>query len=219
MVEIIVCFNTSYYDEETNQFETSRWKIAKTYIKGWFWVDLVAWIPRIFKMLEALESITIASFLSFFKVARITRLIKLFRLVKLVKRKASSRKFLQKKMRLNVAKERFLIFSIFALLFVHTIACIWIFLGSLNQEEDDSDNWIDKFGFDIHDIGSMYTTGVYWTITTIATVGYGDITATNTSERIVACVIMIIGVLAFSFSTGSLSSIIHNVDSKQAAYR
>ena len=65
----------------------------------------------------------------------------------------------------------------------------------------------------------MYTTGIYWTITTITTVGYGDISATNTTERIVACIIMIIGVIAFSFSTGSLSSIIQNVDSRQAAYR
>jgi hypothetical protein len=65
----------------------------------------------------------------------------------------------------------------------------------------------------------MYTIGLYWTITTITTVGYGDISATNTPERIVSCLIMVIGVIAFSFSTGSLSSIIQNVDSKQAAYR
>ena len=54
----------------------------------------------------------------------------------------------------------------------------------------------------------MYTIGLYWTITTITTVGYGDISATNMAERIVACIIMVIGVIAFSFSTGSLSSII-----------
>lgn len=54
----------------------------------------------------------------------------------------------------------------------------------------------------------MYTIGLYWTITTITTVGYGDISATNTHERIVASIIMIIGVIAFSFAIGSLSSII-----------
>ena len=65
----------------------------------------------------------------------------------------------------------------------------------------------------------MYIIGIYWTITTITTVGYGDIYATNTPERIVATIIMIIGVIAFSFSTGSLSSIIQNIDSRQATYR
>ena len=70
------------------------------------------------------------------------------------------------------------------------------------------ENWIQKWDFDIEEMGEMYTIGLYWTITTITTVGYGDISATNTSERIVACIIMVIGVIAFSFSTGSLSSII-----------
>ena len=181
-------------------------------------MDLVAWMPRIFKIMETFLSVTIASFISFLKAARISRLIRLLRLAKLI-RYYSARKYVESKIKLGVAKERLLIFSIFSLLFIHTIACIWIFLGSLYLDEDNSDNWIDKFGFDIHEIGSIYTTGVYWTITTIATVGYGDITATNTPERIVACIIMIIGVLAFSFSTGSLSSIIHSVDSKHAAYR
>ena len=35
------------------------------------------------------------------------------------------------KMRLNVAKERLLIFAIFAILFVHTITCLWITLGAV----------------------------------------------------------------------------------------
>ena len=87
------------------------------------------------------------------------------------------------------------------------------------MNEEGMENWIQKWDFDIEEMGEMYTIGLYWTITTITTVGYGDIYATNTSERIVACIIMVIGVIAFSFSTGSLSSIIQNVDSRQAIYR
>lgn len=117
---------------------------------------------------------------------------------------------------MSVAKERLLIFSVFAILFVHTIACLWIMLG-VSSEGDD--NWIEGFGYDHSQMGSIYTIGVYWTITTITTVGYGDISATNTTERIVACIIMVIGVIAFSFSTGALSSIISNADSRLAAYR
>ena len=117
-------------------------------------------------------------------------------------------------MRLSVAKERLLIFSIFSILFVHTIACLWIFLGAQNMNDPYMDNWITSFGYDINDMGKMYVIGIYWTITTITTVGYGDIYATNTAERIIASIIMVIGVIAFSFSTGSLSSIIQNVDSR-----
>ena len=76
------------------------------------------------------------------------------------------------------------------------------------MDDKSIDNWIDTFEFNLYSIGSMYTIGLYWTVTTITTVGYGDISATNTAERIVASIIMIIGVIAFSYSTGSLSSII-----------
>ena len=46
--------------------------------------------------------------------------------------------------------------------------------------------------------------------------GYGDVYTTNTIERIYACIIMILGVLSFSFASGSLASIISNLDSKNA---
>ena len=62
----------------------------------------------------------------------------------------------------------------------------------------------------------MYITSFYFTVTTIVTVGYGDITAQNTGERIICILLMIVGVIAFSFATGSLSSIISNYDSSQA---
>ena len=53
-------------------------------------------------------------------------------------------------------------------------------------------------------------TSFYFTITTIVTVGYGDITAISVIEKIVAVLLMITGVIAFSFATGTLASIIQN---------
>ena len=49
-------------------------------------------------------------------------------------------------------------------------------------------------------------------MTTFTTVGYGDISATNTSERILAIFLMIGGVFAFSFATGTLTSILTSLD-------
>ena len=49
---------------------------------------------------------------------------------------------------------------------------------------------------------------IYWTVTTIATVGYGDVVAVNTTERIFCSCAMIIGVLAFTFANGSFASIL-----------
>ena len=54
----------------------------------------------------------------------------------------------------------------------------------------------------------LYVSSIYFTVTTIVTVGYGDITAINSTEKIICVFLMIIGVISFSFATGSLSSII-----------
>jgi hypothetical protein len=51
------------------------------------------------------------------------------------------------------------------------------------------------------------------------TVGYGDITAVSPGEKILSTVLMIIGVISFSFATGSLSSIIANYDSFEAVLK
>jgi Ion channel len=45
-------------------------------------------------------------------------------------------------------------------------------------------------------------------VTTILTVGYGDISAFTMSEKIYCVILMLIGVFSFSFATGALASII-----------
>ena len=61
-----------------------------------------------------------------------------------------------------------------------------------------------------------YMDGFYFMITTITTVGYGDISGINTIERIYCIIIMLIGVLTFSYATGMLSQILSNLDSENA---
>ena len=65
----------------------------------------------------------------------------------------------------------------------------------------------------------MYVAAIYYTVTTITTVGYGDHSAVNTAERILATIIMIIGVIAFSYATGALSSLIFDTDQRKALYK
>jgi hypothetical protein len=43
-------------------------------------------------------------------------------------------------------------------------------------------------------------------------VGYGDIGGVNNIERVFCCIVMIIGVISFSFANGSLAAIISQMD-------
>lgn len=63
--------------------------------------------------------------------------------------------------------------------------------------------------------GRIYVAAIYWSFTTMSTVGYGDITAETNLERILATVWMLFGVCFFSFTIGSLSSIMARMDSKE----
>ena len=55
----------------------------------------------------------------------------------------------------------------------------------------------------------------YFVVTTVTTVGYGDISPVNGIERFFCIILLFIGVMTFSFASGALSSIITNYDSQQ----
>jgi hypothetical protein len=61
----------------------------------------------------------------------------------------------------------------------HVAACIWIFIG---VSDEGIDNWIFVKGFQDLDNFSLYVKGLYFAVTTIVTVGYGDITPVNNQE-------------------------------------
>ena len=58
IIDIIVSFNTSYFNKEKNNFTTDRKKIAKNYLKTWFFIDFIAVIDFefIFKLFMKKDS-------------------------------------------------------------------------------------------------------------------------------------------------------------------
>lgn len=53
---------------------------------------------------------------------------------------------------------------------------------------------------------------LYYTVTTVTTVGYGDISATNTLEQVFCIVIMIMGVIGFTLATSTLTQLLSEYD-------
>lgn len=88
----------------------------------------------------------------------------------------------------------------------HVTACLWIFIGKM--DDNSKNTWIYKKGLTDDDEIDIYITAFYFTVTTLVTVGYGDITAYNNVEKLMCIMLMMLGVVAFSLTTGALSSII-----------
>jgi hypothetical protein len=79
-----------------------------------------------------------------------------------------------------------------------TFECEWVMMADL--KEDRSDGRL-----------SHYLTSLYWVVTTITTVGYGDIYAGTNVEKVYATMSMLIGVTVFGYVIGSMSRIVSTI--------
>ncbi|MCX6130847.1 MAG: cyclic nucleotide-binding domain-containing protein [Proteobacteria bacterium] len=82
---------------------------------------------------------------------------------------------------------------------VHVIACGWIALGSGTSGTEP-----DKF--------LEYSRAAYWAITTLATVGYGDIAAKTVPQMAYAACTMTLGVGFFGFVLSNVASLLARID-------
>ena len=214
-IDIIVTFFSAYTDSEENLVKNLK-KIIITYLETWFIVDLISVLP--------INEMTSTSF-TYNKITRISRLPKLYRLVKLTKllrmTKMSTKgnvnkvtKFFLEKLKINANIERLIFFVLTFLLLNHLCACFWYFMAKL--EDLSPDSWVVRLGYIDSSNFELYIISFYWTLTTVTTVGYGDINAGTTIERVYNLFIMSFGVLLYSFAIGSLSSIVSTLDQKTA---
>lgn len=79
------------------------------------------------------------------------------------------------------------------------------------MSDPEDQTWMDG------DVNSMpkeeqYLTSFYFIITTFSTVGYGDISANNTSEKIFCIIVMVVGVTAFAAGTSTLTNLLQTFD-------
>lgn len=84
-------------------------------------------------------------------------------------------------------------------LLVHLIACTWIALGSGTAGPDP-----DKV--------NEYVKAIYWTFTTLTTVGYGDISAKTNFQMLFTCCAQVLGVGVFGFVLSNVASLLSRMD-------
>lgn len=111
----------------------------------------------------------------------------------------------------QIERLSFLIMILFIL--CHFIGCLWIFIANTaGDDAQEDDTWLKAGGYADFGMFDKYAVSAYFVMQTITTVGYGDIAIRTTLERSICIVLELVGVIFFSFASGSLTSIIANYD-------
>jgi len=221
-LDILACMWTTYRDEVEEAIVVEKSVIRTHYYKTWFFVDFFSWFPfdTIVELFAANSNEVALTRL--LKTLRLVRLLKLARLVKLAKYMNAVED------RTGISPHTFdLIKLTIEVVFIgHMIACLWWYY-SINMSPGNS-WWDDHVAgkeelfaslgreYPEPDLNEKYLTVLYWTITTLSTVGYGDISPHNTSERILSIFIMIVGASVFGYIVANVSTLMSSLNEASA---
>lgn len=201
-IDIVLSFFTTIIVD--GQEISSRKIIARRYLTSWFIVDLISATPLDLMFSEGwiseLNNIARAVRLfspRYIQMLMMVRLIRLHHIFPFLKDKKS-------KDRLNPGVLR-LVFTVFVVLVIaHWVACGWLALGKIDDKLDHYTN---------------YLKALYWCITTITTIGYGDITPTTNPQTIYTMFVQLTGAGMYGYIIGNLASMLANSDLARTQFR
>ena len=76
--------------------------------------------------------------------------------------------------------------------------------------------WVVRNNIEDENIGKKYLVSMYWAVATILTVGYGDVHAVTSEERLLSIFWMLIGVAFYAFTIGILTSVLARIDTRES---
>nr|XP_040032088.1 potassium voltage-gated channel subfamily H member 6 isoform X1 [Gasterosteus aculeatus aculeatus] len=212
IVDIVINLRTTYVDRN-DEVITRPSRIAKHYIKGWFPIDLFAAIPFDLLIFGS-GSDEMATLTSLLKTARLLRLVRVAR--KLDRYSEYG------------AAVLFLLMCTFVLI-AHWLACIWYAIGFVERPYTETgwlDNLAEQLGKSYNDSDSAsgpsvkdkYVTALYFTLSSLTSVGFGNVSPNTNSEKIFSICVMVIGSLMYASIFGNVSAIIQRLYSGTTRY-
>ena len=191
ILDIIIKLNTALVIKM--DVITDRHVIASVYMKKWFWIDLAAAFP--FWILLHIFSIPVSA--GILAAFRLVRVFKIFRLIQTLSK-------LKRLSYVNPNIMRMILLIFWIIIIAHFVACGWIILEGVSDEQEHSMQYLHAF---------------YWTITTLTTIGYGDITPSGKFQIIYTIFVEIIGAGLYGFIIGNIANLIANIDIARAQHR
>ncbi|CAM9792967.1 unnamed protein product [Bubo scandiacus] len=214
ILDIVLNFRTTYVSQSGQVVYDPR-SICIHYVATWFFVDLIAALP--FDLLYVFN-VTVTSLVHLLKTVRLLRLLRL--LQKLDRYSQYSAMVLT------------LLMSMFALL-AHWLACLWYVIGRAEMESNDPRTW--DIGW-LHELGkrleapyvnnsvggpsirSAYIASLYFTLSSLTSVGFGNVCANTDAEKIFSICTMLIGALMHAVVFGNVTAIIQRMYSRRSLY-
>ena len=180
------------------------------YVKTWLILDVISVMP--FDYFISSDGNKLG------RLARLTRVVKLLRILRLLKvsDKLSKNKITKKISGfLNINRQFGDLFSFFIIIIFlsHITSCLWHFLVHMH----DSNTWLDKLERRPTSNFGIYITAFYWAISTISTVGFGDIVPSNVTEKLFNIFWIGVGIAFYSYTIGTLASLLNVLNRKKSA--
>ncbi|XP_067349387.1 potassium voltage-gated channel subfamily H member 7 isoform X2 [Channa argus] len=214
IVDILINFRTTYVNIN-EEVVSHPAKIAIHYFKGWFLIDMVAAIPFDLLIFGSGSDET-TTLIGLLKTARLLRLVRVAR--KLDRYSEYGAAVLM------------LLMCTFALI-AHWLACIWYAIGNVEKPYlEHKIGWLDNLGVSIGkkynysdpnsgpSIKDKYVTALYFTFSSLTSVGFGNVSPNTNSEKIFSICVMLIGSLMYASIFGNVSAIIQRLYSGTARY-
>ncbi|XP_016151034.1 potassium voltage-gated channel subfamily H member 5 [Sinocyclocheilus grahami] len=213
LVDIVLNFHTTFVGPGGEVISDPK-LIRMNYLKTWFVIDLLSCLP--YDIINAFENVDegISSLFSSLKVVRLLRLGR-------VARKLDH--YLE-----YGAAVLVLLVCVFGLV-AHWLACIWYSIGDyevINEQTNTikTDSWLyqlatsigSPYRYNASGTGqweggpgkdSLYITSLYFTMTSLTTIGFGNIAPTTDGEKIFSVAMMMVGSLLYATIFGNVTTI------------
>lgn len=205
LTDVVVNFLTAY-EGENGHLSLSLSDIAKRYVKQWFLIDVVSSIPL--DLFVSNEDEGISNITSIFKLLKILRVFRALRVFARLEEELN----LQGRRPMKMIK-----ISIGVVFIMHLFACGWAFMARQGTDYH-VDSWVAQAGLINRELVDEYFFSLYWAVTTLTTVGYGDISPVNNSEVVFATFAMMIGGALYGYVVALFATLMQGLDPNERMY-